>query len=287
VTQNGGEGARERLAAVFAASDGGGPGPQEHQGGTAATRGGWGVPPRTALTVALVCAAAVLGLLARGLWERPGVSEVVMGGNSVTAPAAVEENAAVAAGPAQRSAAGTAGVAAAGGTEGAAPEPSGTRLLVHVVGAVREPGVVTLTAGARVFDALKAAGGAGRKADLALLNLARPVVDGEQIRVPARGETPAALQPSGQPSGALSSGAQVPGAPAAGATGTTGALVDLNSADEAALDGLPGVGPVLAGRILQWRAQNGRFTSVDELAEVSGIGERLLERLRPLVTVQR
>jgi competence protein ComEA len=154
------------------------------------------------------------------------------------------------------------GTAASGSGDG-----SGSRVLVHVVGSVKRPGVVSLAAGARVLDAVSAAGGAGRKADLSLLNLARPVVDGEQIRVPAHGEDPAVV------------------GGAAPAPGTVAGKVNLNSADESALDTLPGVGPVLAGRIVQWRIENGRFTSVDELAEVTGIGEHVLEGLRDLVTV--
>jgi competence protein ComEA len=144
-------------------------------------------------------------------------------------------------------------------------------VLVHVVGAVHDPGVVRVSAGARVLDAVEAAGGALRKAQLALVNLARPVVDGEQIRIPVRGET--------VPPGPASSGAVAGPSPAGSSP------LDLNTADATALEALPGVGPVLAGRIVQWRTGNGRFTSVDELAEVQGIGERLLEGLRSLVSV--
>ncbi len=142
-------------------------------------------------------------------------------------------------------------------------------VVVHVVGQVREPGLQRLPPGSRVADALAAAGGATRGADLARVNLARVLVDGEQVVVPAPGDP------------------DPPGAPAAGTGGGSGAgaPVSLNTADLAGLDTLPGVGPVLAQRIVDWRSQHGRFTSVDELGEVSGIGEKLLERLRPLVTV--
>jgi competence protein ComEA len=146
-------------------------------------------------------------------------------------------------------------------------------VLVHVVGQVRHPGVVRLPAGARVEQALEAAGGATSKADLVRVNLARPVVDGEQIVVPKPGE-------------AMTGAAGVVGGPL-GSGSTTGAAapVDLNTAGLAELDTLPGVGPVLAQRILDWRSQNGRFSTVDELGEVSGIGEKVLENLRPLVRV--
>lgn len=146
------------------------------------------------------------------------------------------------------------------------------RVAVHVVGQVRHPGVVQLPAGARVQQALAAAGGPLGTADLARVNLARVVVDGEQVVVPRPGE--AAAPASG------------PVAPGAGA-GTSPVVgpVDLNSAGAADLDALPGVGPVLAQRILDWRGQHGRFSSVEELGEVSGIGEAVLGRLRPLVRV--
>jgi competence protein ComEA len=146
-------------------------------------------------------------------------------------------------------------------------------VLVHVVGQVRHPGVVRLPAGARVEQALAAAGGATSKADLVRVNLARPVVDGEQIVVPKPGE--AMTGAAGVVGGLLGPGS------------TTGAAapVDLNTAGLAELDTLPGVGPVLAQRILDWRSQNGRFSTVDELGEVSGIGEKVLENLRPLVRV--
>ena len=152
-------------------------------------------------------------------------------------------------------------------------------LLVHVVGQVHRPGVVRLSPGARVLDAVHGAGGAKASADLQYLNLARPVADGEQIMVPKPGEIVAA--------------AVVPGAGAAGAgrggesrdAGSAGGLVDLNSADASALDLLPGVGPVLSQRILDWRAQHGRFSSIDELGEVSGIGDRLLAQIKPKVRI--
>lgn len=147
-------------------------------------------------------------------------------------------------------------------------------ILVHVAGQVGRPGVVRLRPGDRVVDALEAAGGASDGADLAVVNLARPVVDGEQVYVPLPGETPPA------PAGAGSGGAGGAGM-VAGADG----LVDLNSADASALDTLPGVGPVLSERIIAWREEHGRFTSVDELGEVSGIGEKLLSQIRDRVQV--
>ena len=156
------------------------------------------------------------------------------------------------------------------GASGGAP-----RVVVHVVGHVKAPGLVELTAPARVQDAITAAGGTTRRADPSGVNLARLVLDGEQIRVPAKGEALVApVVPVGP--GGLGSVSGAPG-PAV--------VLDLNLADLAALDALPGIGPVLAARILAWRAEHGRFTSVDELSEVSGIGDAVLARLTGLVRV--
>ena len=158
-------------------------------------------------------------------------------------------------------------VVPADGAGGAsAPTDPGEELVVDVAGKVRRPGIAVLPAGARVVDALEAAGGVRRGVDLTALNLARPVVDGEQILV--------GVAPAAGVAGTLDS--PVPGGEA---------LVNLNTADQAALDTLPGVGPVTADAILAWRDSNGGFTSVDELLEVDGIGEATLADLAPLVTL--
>ena len=166
-------------------------------------------------------------------------------------------------GPSQSSPDGTA--VAAGG---AAPS-SAEEIVVDVVGKVRRPGIAVLPVGARVVDAVRAAGGMLRGVDPASVNLARPLTDGEQVVVGLAGSTTAA-----QPSPPIVSG-----------TGTAGALVNLNTADQAALETLPGVGPVTAAAILEWRSQHGGFTSVDELLEVSGIGEATLAEIAPHVTL--
>jgi competence protein ComEA len=142
---------------------------------------------------------------------------------------------------------------------------------VDVAGKVRHPGIAVLDAGSRVVDALEAAGGAKAGVDLAGLNLARVLVDGEQVVV---GERP--------PGGVGASATPPPGPPSGGGPAT---LVNLNTATEAELDTLPDVGPVTAASILAWRDQHGGFTSVDELLEVDGIGEVTLGKLAPLVTV--
>lgn len=158
---------------------------------------------------------------------------------------------------------------AAGGGAGGGASGATAQVVVHIVGQVAHPGLVTLPAGSRVADAIRAAGGALPTADLAGVNLARVLVDAEQVRVPKPGE----WVPS-------SSG----GAPTGGGSGS-GGLVDLNSASVSDLDGLPGIGPVLAQRILDWRTEHQRFSSIDELGEVPGIGPKLLAQLRSKVRV--
>ncbi len=178
--------------------------------------------------------------------------------------------------------------AAPGGKAGAGSGASGAAasatIVVHVVGQVAHPGVVALPAGSRIGEAMTRAGGPLPGADVARLNLAQFLSDGEQVYVPRPGEDPPAPIGGGGGSAVRAAG----GAPAVGGSaGGTGiaALVDINAADLAGLDRLPGVGPVLAQRILDWRGQHGRFSAVDELGEVSGIGDKLLEQLRPLVRV--
>jgi len=156
-----------------------------------------------------------------------------------------------------------------------APATAAALVVVDVTGKVRSPGLVSLPAGSRVADALEAAGGLRSGVDVTALNLARPLVDGEQILV---GVDAASwpVQPAPAPT---ASGAPVPGA-------TPGAApVNLNTATLEQLDTLPGIGPVTGQAILDWRAANGSFTSVDELLEVDGIGDATLADVRDLVTV--
>ena len=157
-------------------------------------------------------------------------------------------------------------------------------LVVSVVGLVHTPGLVTLAPGARIADALKAAGGSTDGADTSGLNMARQVDDGEQIVVgmaPVKGQPPV-LGSSVSPGSAAPGQPSSPSRPAKGAPT---ALINLNTATVEQLDTLPGVGPMRAAAIVAWRNANGKFTSVDQLGEVDGIGPGRLEKLRPLVRV--
>lgn len=158
----------------------------------------------------------------------------------------------------------------------AAPDPA---VVVSVVGLVHTPGLVTLASGARVADALEAAGGPVDGADLMGLNMARRLADGEQIVVgiaPTPGRVPAM--------GSSVSAPADPPAPTDSAAESAGP-VDLNAATVEQLDALPGVGPVTAGAIVAWRDASGPFVSVDQLAEVDGIGPARLDKLRERVRV--
>lgn len=170
---------------------------------------------------------------------------------------------------------------------GAAPSaPGAGHVVVHVLGAVRRSGVVELPAASRVGDAVRRAGGATDDADLDRLNLARVLTDGERLYVPRVGqqEVPEALGPV-TGGGTAGSAGDTDAATGAGETGAEGSVVDLNTADQAALETLPGIGPGLARRIIAWRDEHGRFGSVEDLLDVSGIGDVRFAELRDRVRV--
>lgn len=184
-----------------------------------------------------------------------------------TAPGPAQAPAGGAAAGSPPSGAAESGAAESGAAESGAAAAAG-EVTVDVAGKVRRPGIAVLPPGARVVDALEAAGGARPGIDLTGLNLARQLVDGEQILV---GVAP--------PGGSAAAAVGVPGAPA------PGPLVNLNTADGPTLETLPGVGPVTAAAILAWRAAHGGFTAVDELLEVDGIGDATLAEIAPHVTI--
>lgn len=235
--------------------------PARHVGVRQAEYGRWGVSAPHVTVAALAILALVVAVAWWSLRSVPHAESVQLSSHGPV-PATL---------PPPRSAVPT---AASRGTP-APVHPAGTtgtvRLVVDVAGKVQHPGIVELPAGSRVVDALAAAGGARPGVALTSLNLARPLVDGEQIvvgiDVPFAGVAPP-----------VSSGS---------ATTSTGSMaaVNLNTATAEQLDTLPGVGPVTAQAILAWRADNGAFTSVDELLEVSGIGDATLADLRPYVYV--
>ena len=162
-------------------------------------------------------------------------------------------------------------------TSGTAAAPA--QVVVHVLGAVRSPGLVTLPAGSRVQDAVDAAGGFARRADAGELNLAQVLQDGQQVVI---GTT---RRPEGEVRGSTGAAAGAGAGPGAGPAGGSGAVVDLNQADAAELEELPGVGPVTAAAILAWRSEHGRFRTVEELQEVDGIGPKTFAQLAPHVRV--
>lgn len=163
---------------------------------------------------------------------------------------------------------------------GTAPPGGASVVFVHVHGQVASPGLFELPEGSRVVDVVAAAGGFTAEADQAAVNLARPLVDGEQLRVPAVGEVVDGSPADGGPGGGAVGGG---GGAASGAA--VDGVVDLNLADDATLQTLPGVGPATAAAILAWRDENGRFRSVDDLLGVPGIGPKTLEKLRDRVRV--
>ena len=234
-------------------------------------RGGGGVGPWHLTVLALLVAAA---LAVTCWWLLRGDPKVTPVSGGPAAPlVAVSSGPSAPAGPTA-----AASGAATGAACGAAEVSGGSATVtVDITGKVRHPGVLDLPTGSRVVDAIAAAGGARRGADLSSLNRARVLVDGEQIVVGA---------PRGRTAPGAAAGA------AAGATGAAGStpegpdvLVDLNTATLAELDTLPGVGPVTAQAILGYRTQHGGFGSVDELLDVDGIGEATLSKIAPHVTV--
>jgi len=157
-----------------------------------------------------------------------------------------------------------AGAVSASASPAPGTAPANT-IVVDVVGAVRKPGVYNFPQGARMIDAVRAAGGFAQGAESQAINLARPLVDGEQVVVPKKGEAPSA---------------------AAGATAQQpGGKVNINSATESDFENLPGIGPVLAQKIVDYRSQHGPFRSIQDLMKVTGIGQKKFDSLQAYITV--
>jgi competence protein ComEA len=209
-----------------------------------------------------------IALVAGVIWYRIGIGGA-SAGESSAAPAAVTTTA-----PSTTLVDATA-TATATDTKG---QPA--TIAVHVAGAVNHPGVVELRSGARVIDAVEAVGGALADGDLDRLNLAAKVTDGQRVYVAKVGQSdPGAV---GEPSGPA---AGDPSASGTSASGTTGGKVNLNTATQAQLEELPGIGPTYAQAIIAERQRKGGFTSVNDLRSVRGIGDKRFAELAPLVTV--
>jgi competence protein ComEA len=232
---------------------------------------------RSRLGSVLAATAGLVVLLTIGWWLlRPPAAPVEAALPLATSAADADPSGAA-------SGASSAAAPSGGGEPAASTTTTAPDVVVQAAGAVRKPGLYRVPAGARVDDLIRAAGGLSESADRDRVNLAAAVHDGERVWIPGRGE--------GEPPPVVAGTGSSPGGSAAsGATGSeadapSAGPVDLNAADAAALDELPGVGPATAAAILAHREQEGPFRSVDDLLEVRGIGEAKLEQLRPLVSV--
>ncbi|MGO3151403.1 MAG: helix-hairpin-helix domain-containing protein [Galactobacter sp.] len=229
---------------------------------------GWG---HRAIVVLLIAAAAVIGFRVAGALHGEENAELLVPATTTagepTASASAGSPSADATAPAL--------------PDGDDPTTQASQLQVHVIGAVKKPGLYRLPDGARVDDAVKAAGGATGKANLAGVNLAGAVGDGTQVRVPAKGESSTVAGGSGSETlGAPQQGVQpLSVRPGTDAANTEPSIVNLNTADATALQTLPGVGPAMSQRLIEWREQHGPFTSAADLDAVPGIGPAMLAKL--------
>ncbi|GHD30552.1 hypothetical protein GCM10010335_20710 [Streptomyces galbus] len=231
---------------------------------------GYGLERRSVMALAVVLAAAVV-FAVQHFWS--GRTQTVSAPEVVKAVAPYDK---ASAGPT---------ASATGVTGGLPPSPqssSSPDIVVDVSGKVRKPGIHRLPAGSRVADALRAAGGVRPGTDTDSLNRARFLVDGEQVAVGIPGAAPGAPSGAGAGAGGVA-GSVAGGLGGAGAGAAPGAPISLSTATVEQLDTLPGVGPVLAQHIVDYRTRHGGFRSVDELREVNGIGERRFADLRNLV----
>lgn len=154
-------------------------------------------------------------------------------------------------------------------------KPDSGKIVVDIEGQVRAPGVYQLSGDARIVDAVKAAGGLTEEADLSNVNQAEPLADGQKVMIPSEEDSAGSAE-------TVSSGT---GTVLPGNSGQSGSLININTADEEALQELPGVGPALAARIIDYRENSGAFRTVEDLMNVSGIGEKTFEKMKLKITV--
>lgn len=236
---------------------------------------GW----RGVVTLALVGLAAVLAATVVVLRERP-VAQPVPPMPAVRTTTGVRASAQLTSAPIVATPAGAAAVLP-DGPEGV----TGVELVVSVVGLVHNGGLLRIPNGSRVADAITAAGGVKEGADLSGLNLAQRLQDGDQVLVGAIGPSPGPMQLGSTTISAGRTATRPAPHVGSASSSSTAARIDLNIATESDLDALPGVGPVTARAIIAWRTKNGRFTDIEQLGEIDGIGPARLARLRGLVKV--
>lgn len=247
-------------------------------------------PRRVRMPVLIAVAVAAVGVLVLAFFLFRPAPQHPPAGDDGAGAAGAAQTAGVSPAPGEPAGAGSAASEATGdgtgaGTGGTSSAAVSGKVIVHITGAVKEPSVVTLKAGARVKDAVAAAGGLAAGADAESVNLARVLADGEQIHIPKEGENPAGTDGADPNStGAGGTDPNSTGSTGAPGSGAAAGKVNLNLADSTTLQTLPGVGPVTAEAIISHR-QEQPFAAVEDLLLVKGIGPKTFESLRDLVTV--
>jgi len=236
------------------------------------------------LTVLLVAVAVAIGVLRYAAAQGASGDSILRGGaeESASGVQTGEKSPAASVDPS-----GTSGGPSGGSSSAPIKNINPQMVFIDIGGAVAEPGVIAMPAGSRIADAIEAAGGLMDEAETKEINQATKLADGDKIYIPTKDE----VRQGNFPQGVGSGGGTIGAASAANASGMASAgsgaagLVNINTANQAALETLPGVGPAIAQRILDFRAQNGAFPTIEALMNVSGIGPKTFEKLRGKITV--